>query len=153
MDFVMTRGPDLLRVGVRLLRFSVSAGVAHAEQDARIVLVLPPQHLAEETRGDLAPADWVAQGIWSATTQLVFAIPAGADVALTADGVLAACTTLAEPGATAAEETVVELPWRLRWTPRADGPVRSDHRLPRWLTTRSPDCGCRACSAPGRRCG
>jgi hypothetical protein len=129
MEFVMTRGPDLVRAGVRLIGFSVSAGVAHAGDGARIVLVLPPQHIAEEMRGDAAPSDWVAQRALSATSQVAFAVAAGTAVGLTADGVLGACSTLAEPSGDPVHDTAIELPWRLRWAPQADGPVHADHRV------------------------
>ncbi len=131
------RADDHLILGVRWSGFAVAgSGVsAHltAGAQARLVLVLPPQHVGEESSppGSAAPAQLPAGGggtavpVWSAmlsaSTRLVFAVAAGVQIPLTAEGVLAAAIDnplLVPAGAPGPEDTAIELPWRLVIAPR-----------------------------------
>lgn len=141
-DFLLVRNADHVILGVRwsgmTVRNDPGAGspvlVATAD-GARLVLVFPPQHIAEETSalGSQAPVflpggpptdprplvpSWRAA--LSGPSQVAFAVPRGATVALTVTGLLAAAgagpisTTRGLPGS---DDTVVEMPWGLLVVP------------------------------------
>jgi hypothetical protein len=135
--FLLVRGDDLLVVGVRWSGFDISApgsaATLTAGPNARLVLVLPPQHIGEEASppGSAAPLSLPAgqsgttvpvwRGMLSATSRLAFTVSPGTQIPLTAVGVLgaAASATLTNPnGVPGPDDTAIELPWRVVLAPR-----------------------------------
>ena len=135
---VLVRADDLLVLGVSWAGLSLaggSSGPAHliAGTGARLVLVLPPQHIAEETspRNTAAPLNPVTdagftvpvwRGVLAGATRLAFAVAAGTEITLTCEGVLAAVANnplIIPAGVPGRDETAIELPWRLVIAPRA----------------------------------
>jgi hypothetical protein len=129
---ILIRPDDHLILGVRWSGFTLSASCAStrltAGPQARLVLVLPPQHVGEEASppGSSAPSQLPAgsggasvpvwSGTLSASTRLAFAVAAGAQIPLTVEGVLAAVLDhplLVPAGAPGPDDTAIELPWRL----------------------------------------
>src|SRR3954451_7446606 len=97
-EFLLTRSADLAVLGVHLHGFDIAGTTAEAiDPDACIVLVLPPQHVQEQTTTALSPDDVLA-GELCGPSRLAYAIAPGTQVALTGDGVLAACTDLRAGG-------------------------------------------------------
>ncbi len=134
---VLLRADDHLVLGVRWSGFTVTGTGAGARltagAQARITIVLPPQHIGEETSPPASsaplqlPADgsgatvpaW--RGVLSAASRLTFKVEAGTQIALTAEGVLAAVMNnplLAAVGVPGPDDTAIELPWRLVIAPR-----------------------------------
>jgi hypothetical protein len=130
-NVILIRPDDHLILGVRWSGFTLSGSGAStrltAGPQARLVLVLPPQHVGEEASplGTLALPLPVGSGgasvpVWSGTlsasTRLAFAVAAGAQIPLTVEGVLAAVLDhplLVPAGAPGPDDTAIELPWRL----------------------------------------
>lgn len=127
---ILIRPDDHLILGVRWSGFTLSGSGAStrltAGPQARLVLVLPPQHVGEEASppGSLAPGQPAGNGasvpVWSGTlsasTRLAFAVAAGAQIPLTVEGVLAAVLDhplLVPAGTPGPDDTAIELPWRL----------------------------------------
>jgi WD40 repeat protein len=151
-SFLVVRADDHLVAGVRWSGFTRtgadSAGVPilTASAQARIVVLLPPQHVGEESSppGSAPPLHLPAgpaggtvpgwRGVLSGGTRVAYAVAAGARVTLTAEGILgaiAASPLITPAGSPGADETAIELPWRLLVVPRgrsATGTVRSRHR-------------------------
>jgi hypothetical protein len=147
--FVLVRAFDHLILGVRWSGFTVSGAGATARlsagPQARIVIMLPPQHVAEETSppGSDAPLQLPAgdqgasvpgwRGVLSAPTRLAFAVPADAQIPLTSEGLLAAVMNrplLVSAGVPGLDSTAIELPWRLVIAPHgrsASGKVVCRH--------------------------
>jgi hypothetical protein len=133
---VLIRASDHLILGVRWSGFTVtksgSATRLTAGAQARLVIVLPPQHVGEESSppGSAAPEQlqigggasvptW--RGVLSAPTRLKFEVPAGTSILLTAEAVLAAVMNnplVASPDVPGPDDTAIELPWRLVIAPR-----------------------------------
>jgi hypothetical protein len=134
---VLVRADDHLVLGVRWSGFTVSGtGAATrltAGAQAHILIVLPPQHVGEETSppasaaplqlpagggGGTVPA-W--RGVLSAPTRLKFKVEAGTQIPLASEGVLSAVMNnplLAAAGVPGPDDTAIELPWRLVIAPR-----------------------------------
>lgn len=130
LDFLLTRDADFAVLGVRLSGVEVvpappgpPVAVASAA-GAFVVLVLPPQHVAEQVVSDAVPPGFIAAAELSGTSRLAFDLAPGATVPLTAAGILAACTRL-RPGGTGAADTRIELPWRLAFGPAGAGVVHA----------------------------
>ena len=134
---LLIRSDDHLILGIRWSGFTVSGSGGSvrlvAGPQARLVLVMPPQHIGEEASppGSSAPFQLptgsggasvpVWSGMLSAPTRLAFAIAAGGQIPLTAEGVLAAVLDnplLVPAGAPGPDDTAIELPWRLVIAPR-----------------------------------
>ncbi|MFD9669855.1 PQQ-binding-like beta-propeller repeat protein [Rhodococcus sp. NPDC059968] len=138
--FVLLRADDLLVVGVRWFGFTntgtvdaAGAAILTAGANARLVVVLPPQHIAEEaslpdteaplqipagSAGDPVPT-W--RGALSAPSRLAFAFAAGTRVSLSTEGILAAIADhpiLLPDGPPSGGDTAIELPWRVVIEPR-----------------------------------
>ncbi|MGH3876690.1 MAG: WD40 repeat domain-containing protein [Actinophytocola sp.] len=150
-SFLVVRADDHLVAGVRWSGFTTTgadpAGVPilTASAQARLVVLFPPQHVGEESspRNSAAPLPLPAgstggtvpgwRGVLSGGTRVVFAVAAGTRVSLTAEGILAAIAgspLVTAAGVPGADETAIELPWRLLITPRgrsASGAVRGRH--------------------------
>jgi hypothetical protein len=122
---------------VRWSGFTVSGtgAAAHltAGAQARILIVLPPQHVGEETspEASAAPLQLPAgggggtvpawRGVLSAPTRLKFEVEAGTQIPLNAEGVLSAVMNnplLAAADIPGPDDTAIELPWRLVIAPR-----------------------------------
>ena len=161
LSFLLTRDADLAVLGVRLHGFDPPAAGAPgpptamaSAADSCIVLVLPPQHIAEETTAAAPAANLVARAELSGTSRIAYAVPSGTGVPLTAAGVLAACVDL-KPGGGSPVDTSVELPWRLAFGPsgpgvhtrHADQPIASAGRVTGLWLTRFGTAGRRG---PGR---
>jgi hypothetical protein len=128
---VLVRADDHLILGVRWSGFAVSGTGTTARltagAQARILILMPPQHVAEETSpsGSAAPQQlstgggttvpaW--RGVLSAPTRLAFEVSAGTQIPLTSEGVLAAVMDrplLVSADAPGPDNTAIELPWRL----------------------------------------
>ncbi|MFD9733284.1 hypothetical protein [Umezawaea sp. NPDC059074] len=131
-DFLLLRGEDHLVLGVRWTGMTVDGQVLRAGPDALLTLLFPPQHLAEELTvpGVPAPAYRPSGGnpdvvpVWRATpaapSRITVVVEQGAVVPLTTIALLAAVA--ARPLA----DSVVEVPWRLRFTVDGDD-VRAVH--------------------------
>jgi len=150
-SFVVMRADDHLVAGVRWTGFTKTGvdatgiPVLTASAQARMVVLLPPQHVGEESSPkDSAPPLQLAagatggtvpgwRGVLSGGSRVVFAVAPGTRVSLTAEGILAAIANsplVTAAGAPGAEETAIELPWRLLVTPRgrsATGTVHCRH--------------------------
>jgi len=128
-DLLLVRAADHVLVGVRCLGFTVqTAGAPRlvAGAGARLVAILPPQHVAEEASppDSAAPLRLANVPVWRATlsgrSQVAFDVAPGTVVALTVAGVLAAMasgTVHSGGGAPGADDTAIELPWRLLLVP------------------------------------
>ncbi|GAB2975012.1 hypothetical protein [Saccharothrix stipae] len=137
-DFLVLRGADHVVLGVTWSGFARSSAadgtpVLTATGDARLVVVFPPQHVAEEASAPFSPAPLLLGNppvpVWRAQlcgpSRVVVAVTAGDVVPLTAAGLLGALA-----GArlvTGSGATAIELPWRLLTEPVAGGPVRCAH--------------------------
>ena len=133
---VLIRADDHLVLGVRWSGFTVSGAGAAARltagAQARMLIVLPPQHVGEETSppGSTAPPQPaggggasvpVWRGVLAAPTRLAFAVPAGTQIPLSSEGVLAVVLNnplLVSVGVPGPDDTAIELPWRLVIAPR-----------------------------------
>jgi hypothetical protein len=134
---MLIRADDHLILGVRWSGFTVSGTGSTARltagAQARILILLPPQHVGEETSppGSAAPLQLPAggggafvpawHGVLSAPTRLAFAVSAGTLIPLTIEGVLAAVMNnplLGSVGVPGPDDTAIELPWRLVIAPR-----------------------------------
>jgi hypothetical protein len=119
-DFLLTRGQDLVVLGVRLHGFEASAdGIeVTAGEGARIVLHLPPQHVLEETMPTVPTNDFVARSQLAEPSRVAYDVAGGTQVRLDGESILRACTRLAPaarpPGLF---DTAIELPWRLVFAP------------------------------------
>ncbi len=124
-DFLLTRGPDLVVIGIRLHGFSAAPPSADAtpvgtadSDDSRVVLYLPPQHVGEQTTPVTPADDFRAQAELAGPSRIAYFIPRGTPIPLDAAGVLAACTKLAPHTPTPGPfDTAVELPFRLALSP------------------------------------
>jgi hypothetical protein len=136
-DSVLVRADDHLVLGVQWSGFTLSgAGTPPhltAGQQAHLLIVLPPQHIGEETSppssaaplqlpagggGGTVPA-W--RGVLSGPSRLKFKVAEGTQIQLTAVGLLSAImNTPLEPasGVPGPDDTAIELPWRLVIMPR-----------------------------------
>lgn len=138
-SYLLVRADDHLVVGVRWSGWHTTgvdaAGVPilTASAGARLVVLLPPQHVGEETSPKDSPpplrlpagasggtvAGW--RGVLSGGSRVAFDVPTGTRISLSAEGVLAAIANLplvTSSGVPGADETAIELPWRLLITPR-----------------------------------
>src|SRR5881628_1120546 len=116
-DFLLTRAADLAVLGVHLHDVDVRGVTATATSvDACIVLVLPPQHVQEQTTTSAVTDDVVLGAELSGPSRLAYALAPGTSFSLTGAGVLAACTQL-RPGGPGPLDTSVELPSRLALGP------------------------------------
>jgi WD40 repeat protein len=153
-SYLFTRADDHLVIGVRWVNFTRTdvdvSGVPMlvAGAKARLVVLLPPQHVGEETspRGSAAPVQLPAgtaagsvpawRGVLSGGSRVVVAFEAGTRIPLSAEGVLAAMADhplRTSPGVPGADDTAIELPWRLLLTPggrSAAGVACRHHVLP-----------------------
>jgi len=124
-DFLLTRGADLAIFGVRLRNFEPVAsdpGALSAGQDAHIVLVLPPQHIIEDVSAPMEGLAVPEAARLAAPSRIAYDVVPGTSVRLDAEGILDACRTLRSPSAVIGDtDTLIELPWRLAFTPIADG--------------------------------
>ncbi|MFD0360106.1 WD40 repeat domain-containing protein [Nocardia sp. GCM10030253] len=150
---LLLRPDDHLFVGISWSGFTVDgtddAGipVLAAGERARLTLVFPPQHVAEECSppGSAAPVLLPAgtsgatvpgwRGMLSGQSRVVFAIPAGRRIPLTASGILDAVVgvpVVVSAGVPTANDTAVELPWRTLLVPgpqTASGTVVCRHSV------------------------
>ena len=146
---VLIRADDHLVLGVRWSGFQVSGAGAGttltAGAQARLFIVLPPQHVGEESSppGSAAPQQLPSgagatvpawRGVLSGPTRLTFQVPAGKQIPLTAEGVLAAVVDnplVASPDIPGPDDTAIELPWRLVIAPRgrSSGTVVCRHQI------------------------
>jgi hypothetical protein len=130
-DFLLTRGADLVVLGMRLRGFDVAAGdglEVTAQDGARIVLCLPPQHAAEGTTANVPPDDFIPWAQLAGPSRVAYDVPGGTPVRLDAAGILDACSMLA-PAATPAGpfDTAIELPWRLAFAPDIEAGAQAQH--------------------------
>lgn len=129
-DFLLRRPRDLLLIGLKLPGFEPWQGgpeLAAVTDDARIVVLLPPQHLAEETAGGVP-----RRALLSGPSRLVFGLVDGIGVLapLTAEGILDLVGGQPlQPGDAPDPDlaTAIELPWRMRAALEADTDITSDH--------------------------
>jgi WD40 repeat protein len=150
-SFLVVRADDHLVAGVRWSGFTTTGTdatgvpILTAAAQARLIVLLPPQHVGEESspKGSGPPLQLPAgatggtvpgwRGVLSGGTRLAFAVAAGTRLSLTAEGILAAVANsplVTSAGLPRAEETAIELPWRLLVTPRgrsAAGTVHGRH--------------------------
>ncbi len=114
---LLVRPADLVVAALRFTGFSVGTSAVTSSAGAQIEVTLPPQATGE--------AAWVA-GIKSVArvggpSRLTFAVDAGVDIPLTAEGILTTLSsaTLVHGDAPAGSEPLsVELPWHIRFAPR-----------------------------------
>ncbi len=130
-DLLLVRAADHVLVGVRCIGFTVQTTGAPglvAGAGARLVAVLPPQHVAEEVSPPGSPAPLQLSNppvpVWRATlsqrSRVAFDVAPGTVVPLTVAGVLAAmsaATVHTGGGAPGPDDTAIELPWRLTIVP------------------------------------
>jgi len=115
IDLLLTRAHDHAVLGVRLDGFDLTAGTATAGAGGgTVVLVLPPQHVLEETLNPPFGDEVVLRSELAGPTLLSFGVPAGRSVPLTAEGVLAVCDGDPGDSPSALVDSSVELPARLR---------------------------------------
>ena len=146
---VLIRADDHLVLGVRWSGFQVSGAGAGttltAGAQARLFIVLPPQHVGEESSppGSAAPQQLPSgvgatvpawRGVLSGPTRLTFQVAAGKQIPLTAEGVLSAVVDnplVASPDIPGQDDTAIELPWRLVIAPRgrSSGTVVCRHQI------------------------
>src|SRR5262245_9698655 len=137
---MLVRADDHLVVGVRWSGFTVSGSGSSARlvagQKAWLMLVLPPQHVAEETSppksaahaqeplGEGGGSVPVWRAVLSGTTRVKVKVTAGSEIPLTAEGLLSAAAanavivTETDPDGDA---TAIELPYRLVIAPAPRG--------------------------------
>jgi hypothetical protein len=123
-DFLLTRGDDLVVLGVRMMGVTIDAAqvTAVAGDGSRIVIYLPPQHLAEEVATAAPPGDWVAAAQLAGTSRVAFDVTRGTEVPLTTAGILGACRRLSAPARPPGRfDTAVEMPWHLAFAPVGSG--------------------------------
>jgi hypothetical protein len=123
-DFLLTRADDLVVLGVRMTGVTIDAAqvTAVAGDAARIVVYLPPQHVAEEVVSPAPPGDWVAGAQLAGTSRVAFDVTRGTEVPLTTAGILGACRRLSAVARPAGRfDTAVEMPWHLAFAPVASG--------------------------------
>jgi hypothetical protein len=157
VDFLLIRSYDHLVLGLSCRGLQRSGRVdpegvpelVAGDGPARLVLTLPPQHVAEETSRPGSPAPLLLPSersvgpvpVWRAVlagpTRLAVTLPRGTKVVPTVRGildVLRAAPVSPPAGVPLADETAVELPWRMIW--RIDsspvGPVALAHRDEPW---------------------
>ncbi|MGV9611207.1 hypothetical protein [Nocardia xishanensis] len=135
---LLIRPADHLLVGVRWTGFTTSgvdgagAPVLTAGDQARLVLLFPPQHVGEEcsppasaaplslpagSTGSMVPG-WRA--VLSGSSRISIDVPPGRRIALTASGILDAVGNVplvVSSGVPGADETAIELPWRVLLAP------------------------------------
>ncbi|MCB8957619.1 MAG: hypothetical protein H6529_14215 [Nocardioides sp.] len=115
-SFLLTRAHDHAVLGVRLDGFDITGGTATAGAGGGTIgLVLPPQHVLEDTLNPPFPDAVVLRAELSGPSSLTFAVPAGSAVPLTAAGVLAACDLDRDGAGGGLVDSSVELPARLRF--------------------------------------
>ncbi|MGY2876110.1 hypothetical protein ACVW00_003300 [Marmoricola sp. URHA0025 HA25] len=118
-DFLLERAADLAVLGIHLHDFDIVGGTATSSSaEACIVLVLPPQHVQEQTVPAVPRNADVLVGELAGTSRLAYAVAPGTVVTLTGEGVLGACTTL-RAGGSGPLDTSIELPSRLALGPLA----------------------------------
>jgi hypothetical protein len=129
-QYVASRSDDLVLVGVQAEHLDPapdSPGELVAGPDARLSIILPPQHIGEQTvdEGAVPVADALLRGILSGPSQVTFHVPEGTRLPLDVAGLLGA---LADGGLglTPGDGTLVELPWQLALVP-ADGAHALEH--------------------------
>jgi hypothetical protein len=125
------RADDHLVIRVRWIGFTLkgtgSAMRLTAGPQARLLIVLPPQHVGEESSSPGSPAPlqlpagagatvptW--RGVLSAPTRLTFRVSADVQIPLTVDGILTAVLNnpiVAAAGVPGPDDSAIELPWRL----------------------------------------
>jgi hypothetical protein len=115
----MLRADDLIVIGVHWSGFTVGGTAAApaliAGPSASLTIVLPPQHVGEQTSalGSAPPASgW--RGVVSAPSQLQFDVDEHAVIPLTVAGILAAI----DDNSLVPQQSSIELPWRLVIAPR-----------------------------------
>lgn len=117
---LVTRSTDLVRLGVRWAGAKAGADadgglVLEAGDGATLTLIFPPQAIAEQS----LDVNGVAAARLSGASLLTFALPAGARIALSAEGLLAAladATLVAAASDADGAGTVLELPTGLVFT-------------------------------------
>ncbi len=113
---MLTRGDDLLVLGVRMtgVSFGADGATAVAEGNAQVVFIFPPQHLAEEVVSDAPAGGWLARSQLAGPSRVAFDVAAGTKISLTASGILTACRQLSLPRVPpTAFDTAIEIPWHL----------------------------------------
>ncbi len=128
-DFLLTRGADLAVLGVRLRGFHLEGDSleAMAEDGARIILHLPPQHAAEGTTKQVEEG-LITWAQLAGPSRVAYEVAEGTSVRLDAEGILAACTTLAQAATPAGPaDTAIELPWRLAFAPWVEAGTQVEH--------------------------
>ncbi len=144
VTLLFLRPDDHVILGVRWSGLVLTGGAAGVPlmleatvDDARLLLVLPPQHMAEQRSpaGSAPPSTRptgltgtgpVSVGVWPAVlsgpSQVAFAVERGRRLPLTLDGLLAALATsplvrTAVAGSGRPDDTAIELPWGLLGVP------------------------------------
>jgi len=109
---LLVRPADLVVLGISWSGFRLDGTTLEAlSDDARLVVIFPPQHLAEEIiDGGAAQAQAQLSGI----SQVVYGVRGATRIDLTAEGILAGLAA-----ATITAQTEVELPWGLALSPAA----------------------------------
>ncbi|WP_328377338.1 hypothetical protein OHB13_14250 [Streptomyces sp. NBC_00440] len=138
-QFLLVRPDDLVILGVRFSGFQQQASrtgggteLVSMDDNARLVLTFPPQHIGEQTWPAIGGPQDLSEGRLAGPSQLAFSVPAGTVVTPTAERVLDVCTALARSdGQWTPDDSAVELPWRLLSAPESRDSaagVVSDHR-------------------------
>ncbi len=120
LEYLLTRGEDLAVLGVRFEGFAaldVATTTLTALDGATITLVLPPQHVQEQTANSPADVPNLAAAQLSGTSRLAFAVPAQTVVDLVPEAVLALAREALRPGGTEPTSTSIEMPWALALAP------------------------------------
>ncbi len=129
---LLIRPDDLVVLGVSWSGFRLDGTTLVAlSDDARLVVIFPPQHVAEEIiDGGTAQAQAQLSGI----SQVVYSVRGTTQIDLTAEGILGALAA-----ATITTQTAVELPWGLALSPAAAS--TSDHQAFAARTAGTGDIG------------
>jgi hypothetical protein len=118
-QFFIYRSEDLLLLGVKWIGFEVvgEATVRAVESDARLILTLPPQSIAEQQMlGTALKVNDRRSAVLSLPAQLAFRIPQGTLITLSNEGLLDAMQSAELIRAAFegdASNTVLEIPWGL----------------------------------------
>lgn len=107
---LLSRAEDLVVTAARLAGFQLAGEVVTAGPGSQLTLVLPPQATGEMVYD---PAVGLAPGRRGGPSTLTFAVDTGTTAPLTTAGIL----ELARDGTLV--DAAVELPWHLRFAPRA----------------------------------
>ncbi|WP_425246945.1 hypothetical protein [Streptomyces sp. NEAU-NA10] len=141
-DLLLVRPHDMVVLGIRWRGMEVrnsgnTASLVRTDPDARVVVSFPPQHVAENTFGpgyELDRETGHAEARLAGLSWLAFDVQGDTPIPLTEEGILTALAegplVLAEPGqADLAIRSVVEIPFRMRMAPGAEGneAVRCTH--------------------------